>query len=410
MDPDASASIPSAPAPLDAVEMPKYIRTYASDVAIVERGGTPDLAPMNEASPTRDEMNTPPPGALRFGEAPDAAFEQASQERTDALERLRERARVLNLPTDREPAPPLPEAPPSSSDLHTYEGDLSARVRDSGASAASILAAQADAPRSASAATQDKGASARNWKPALAGVLVLLGIGGLYFGYAKYAARTGPVALAPVAQAPIFVDEREALSGTGSFLMLALSQAVGRPLPNGQVRLLYDPAATTSSESVFNELLLPAPDMLLRNIDAAGSMAGVVSVAGVQSPFFILEVASYGDTFAGMLSWEPSMLQSLARLFPPYPAATASAAATAATATSSVKGRTQPLQNPITPPPVDQGFIDQVVANHDARIYRDSTGKSVLIYGYWNQTTLVIARDEASFSAILGRLATSRSQ
>ena len=53
-------------------------------------------------------------------------------------------------------------------------------------------------------------------------------------------------------------------------------------------------------------------------------------------------------------------------------------------------------------------FFDEVVANHDVRIYRDAEGRSILLYGYWNQTTLVIARDPSAFAEILGRLATSR--
>jgi peptidoglycan hydrolase-like protein with peptidoglycan-binding domain len=63
-----------------------------------------------------------------------------------------------------------------------------------------------------------------------------------------------------------------------------------------------------------------------------------------------------------------------------------------------------------TPPAplVTIGFRDEVVANHDVRIYRDGEGRSVLLYGYWNQTTLVIARNPPSFTEILQRLATSR--
>ncbi|MDO8407723.1 MAG: hypothetical protein Q7S95_00600, partial [bacterium] len=141
-----------------------------------------------------------------------------------------------------------------------------------------------------------------------------------------------------------------------------------------------------------------------------GSMAGVVDIAGVQSPFFILSVTSYGDTFASMLTWEPAMLRNLSLLFPAYPPAMV---ANAVASTSSAASTTPPapaLVNSVTPPPRDQGFIDEVVANHDTRVYRDGEGRSVLIYGYWNQRTLVIARDEAAFTAILGRLATSRTR
>jgi hypothetical protein len=53
------------------------------------------------------------------------------------------------------------------------------------------------------------------------------------------------------------------------------------------------------------------------------------------------------------------------------------------------------------------GFRDEVVSNHDVRVYRDASNKSLIIYGYWDQKTLIIARDPAGFAEILARLATA---
>jgi hypothetical protein len=53
-------------------------------------------------------------------------------------------------------------------------------------------------------------------------------------------------------------------------------------------------------------------------------------------------------------------------------------------------------------------FVDEVIANHDARVYSDAGGE-VIVYGYWNQNTLVLARDTAAFTEIMSRLATSKS-
>ena len=137
-------------------------------------------------------------------------------------------------------------------------------------------------------------------------------------------------------------------------------------------------------------------------------MAGIVNVDGRQSPFFILSVATYSDTFAGMLSWERMMSRDLEKLFPPYPA---SVPATLAVSTSSPLVATSTVAAVIpTVPATIAAFHDEVVSNHDARIYRDAAGKSILLYGYWNQTTLVIARDPAALTEIFGRLATSRAQ
>ena len=380
MDPDVKVALDIEKA--EQLSPPKYIRTYAGDMATVQRGGISDLVPFVEAP----ILAVPPPYV------PPTSV-------------------IVPPPPPLPPPPPIVEARAEISPLHTYGDDFSARVTNPDVSVASILAAEADAERPVSAPSPARTSVVSRWKPILAGVLVIVGIAGLYVAYTKYVARTSPIVIFPAAPAPIFVDERETVSGTGSSLMLAFSQIIGRPLPDGQMRLIYDPNATTSNASIFNELKLPVQDILLRNIDAAGSMAGVVDIAGVQSPFFILSVTSYGDTFASMLTWEPAMLRNLSPLFPPYAQGFGGqAATTVATTTATTTISAPALTNIIAPPPRDQGFIDEVVANHDTRVYRDGAGRSVLMYGYWNQRTLVIARDEAAFTAILGRLATFRTR
>ena len=81
------------------------------------------------------------------------------------------------------------------------------------------------------------------------------------------------------------------------------------------------------------------------------------------------------------------MARSLVDLFPPY-------------ATSSVAQVTSALSD----------FQDESISNHDVRIYRDTAGRSILLYGYWNQSTLVVARDPSVFIEILERLATARTK
>jgi len=535
----------------------RYIRTYARDMAVVQKGGSPDLVPLREETSGPPEEGTSAAGlpsvpftpeqapvpvpetvsqaapvraaAVAPAETVVATYEQGLQEaalraernvpsspaaaswqhgeeeRETVINRLREKARSMGLPTDeipphgeptvihedivaphpappREslevpastpiqppasplsvpsyiastgipalpgepvpvapppPPPPEPQAPtpspftlapegaelPASAEvsppeaapptpftlvpqanepslLHTYTTDFSGQVGATHASASAILAAEADARTAAPLPVpQSTEAPPRGQRAVLvAAVLVVLGGGILYAAYAYYAAHTGPVALVLAPSVPIFVDERETVSGEGTPLLSAFSQSVGRPLPGGAVRLVYDPTATSTGASVFNRLALPAPGILLRNIKADGSMAGVVSAGGVQTPFFILSVTSYGDTFAGMLAWESSMIRTLEGLYPAYPAGSGSPTAPATLTAPAVT-------SVVAPPSARQGFADEVVSNHDTRVYRDSAGRSILIYGYWNQDTLVIARDEAAFAAVLSRLASAR--
>lgn len=294
-----------------------------------------------------------------------------------------------------------PDLVPLPSPLKTYSGDFSDHVKETNASTTTILAAEQDATPVIPTSGELKNNTAQHSSLSnifyiIAGIVLLIAGGfGAYFAYTRYLSGTEPVVLAPIVSAPIFVDEREEISGTGVALFQEIEQSIGHTLATDSVRLLYTMNATSTDNSIFSALQMPAPNILLRNINSSDSMAGVINIAGDQSPFFIISVASYGDTFSGMLSWEPLMLHDLGKLFSSFPVASTS------NATTTVASST---------PKVVAGFRDDVINNHDVRIYRDAENRSVLLYGYWNQTTLVIARDSDAFSEILRRLASSRAQ
>ena len=357
----------------------KYIRTFEGDMEILKKGGTPDLTPLD---------------------TPDAVPAAAPTPLVPAPPQI-SIADSISLPTA------APKAPPENP-LETYSGDFTDRVKETHASTATVLAAEQDAsPRAVP--TEPETASRMNMGYLIAGgVLVIAGIGGIYAAYVHYQTAAAPVAVAPVAPTPIFVNEREEVSGTGEQLIKAIQASVARPLAAGTVRLLTI-ASTTSSGNVFAALsAVSAPDVLVRNVSADGSMAGVININNVQSPFFVLSVVSYSDTFSGMLSWEPVMPLYLADLYPPTVVApeviTASTTATSTTSLNKVVTSSTTASGAPVPP----RFFDITIANHDARAYRDATGRIILVYGYWNTRTMVIARDIATFTELLGRLATAR--
>ncbi len=345
-------------------EQKKYIRTFGRDMEILQKGGTPDLAPFHKAQEAAPQPKPQPP---------------------------KEEIRSFPVPPPLE-APPRPtEIGRSPLPLKTYGGDFSTRMKETRASTATVLAAEQDSTFRPSAASPEQ-FSRSGLIFSIAGVLLLiLGAAGAYIAYTRYLSVSAPVVLTLSVKAPIFVDEREQIAGTGLALSRAIAESVAHPITQGAVRLLYTEGATTTS--IFSALQEPAPGSLLRNISAASSMAGVIRIKGSQSPFFILSITSFSNTFAGMLEWERVMPRDLAQFFPPY-ASGQTASSTTATST----------------PVAIAEWRDEVIANHDARVYRDTSGRSVLLYGYWDQATLVIARDPAAFTEILARLATSHTR
>jgi len=395
----------------------KYIRTFASDMAIVEKGGTPDLAPLVEPNPSPAERLMPSP----LVSAPIPVHIPIP---------------VTKVETPPPPAPlpppepkPEPEPEPAPTpkkfekplSLETYASDFSDRMKDTHASTATVLAAEQDAATQSPQTPQKS--SYHNLLSIFVGVLLLIAGGfGVYAAYLHNVNTSPPATLAPIVSSPIFVEDREQIAGTGPVLLEAIEKSVSRPLSSGTVRFLYTGNATdstsspqmTTHDSIFSALQFPAPDILLRNLNASGSMAGIINSNGIQSVFFILSVDSYGETFSGMLSWEGVMQRNLGILFPAYPISvptTSIATSTLATSTpKTAKKTTATTTATSSPPVVFVGFRDEVINNHDTRVYRDAERRSILIYGYWNQKTLVIARDPAAFTEILNRLASARTQ
>jgi hypothetical protein len=369
----------------------RYVRTLAGDIETVQKGGTPDLAPLGEEQSTAKERLIASSPLPPVGELTPNTQESSSPTSPEATQGT---------------APPgLPRMPLGPAPIKTYSQDFSEKVKETGATTATILAAEQDLGQQPSAAEEEPAQSKKNLMYIIAGsALVILGLGGAFFAYLQFGAVPVPIITQGVS-APIFVDERQEISGNGTALLQAIEQSVSHPLAPRTVRLLY---LASSTDSVFSLLPLSAPDILRRNVNGAGSMAGIVSAGGgsasggnTQSAFFILSVLAYRDTFAGMLSWEAAMPNNLSALFPAYPVPAVSTT-TVATTTGSQTSNASSGSLTST-----QGFHDEVVNNHDVRAYRDVQGRSVMLYGYWNQTTLVIARDPAAFTEILGRLATS---
>lgn len=442
----------------------KYIRTFAQDMEVVQKGGTPDLAPLTETGSVppispQQSVSAPVPPLSAVTNPPSSVKTPAKV--LDEMSAIAPSVRVSrddamrtygwDIQDQQHTAPPpvvpptaLPTTPPpvpepvvirplaseydakirdetlkrlhakvaaeqelikrapleTPAPLHTYREDFTDRVKNEQASTITVLAAEQDAAPAPMPQTEGESPKQKILLVIVGTVFIIMGAVGSYAAYTWYAASHTPVVLIPTISAPIAIDEQVEISGEGPVLYQAIQQSVADPITHGLVRHLYSTNATTTGRSIFATAGIPAPDIVLRNIVGARSMAGIVFAAKSQSPFFVLSVASYNDTFAGMLSWESTMIRDLEVLYPSYPVDVALATTTDMTVTPKT------VATPISTP----SFRDETIANHDVRVYRDALGQSILIYGYWNQKTLVIARDSQAFTEILRRLASANPQ
>lgn len=332
-------------------------------------------------------------------------------------------------PVIRTPAPevlpvPKPVVPEGPSPLHTYSSDFSDRIDTNKASTFSVLAAQSDSETTPVNKMDEKkdSPSRRNILIIASGFLLLIIAGGASYAAYRYVAQKTYVPFIQTVPSLIFADERVPLSSEGRELQNALVSSLSTPLPSGKVRIFYlTQASSTPARGAFTVTLpggallgalqLPAPDILLRNI-APESTIGAVSAGTETRAFFILRVLSYERTFAGMLSWEPTMAESLAIFYPSYELPPPPPP-TIATTTIIVKGKrvvatttTQASVRTYTAP----RFVDEIASNHNVRALKDMNGKTILLYGYKEKDTLLITRDEAAFAELINRLSATKQQ
>lgn len=315
----------------------------------------------------------------------------------------------------RAPATP-PSVPTDASErFHSYSTDFKDNVSKTGASTFSVLAAEQDAVRSAESPTPQK-RTGHGLFPVIAGMLLLAGAGGaLYAGYLYLGARTVVPTITLSVPSLIFADEYIQIEGRGVELQRALALVADRPITTGTAVVTYIAQPATGETGVIagapapggylvQALDLPAPDLLLRN-STQDSTVGVLREGGETRAFFVLRVSSYERTFAGMLTWEPLMMRDMGLLYPLYPeVATEESVVDLSATTTNATASSTPHTS--TPPAVSRGrFDDAIVANRDVRILRDTRGRSLLLYGYADKETLIIARNEAAFAALITRLA-----
>lgn len=409
------APVPTTPAPPPPAKIiPKAPTTEESREAVLERLRTKAA-----------EKTPPAPVAPAPVPAPPAP--STAETREEVLKRLQNNAvpkaapiapvtpppAPVVPPAPPRPVPPVgippvakkPEAVPPPATVHTYKSDFSEKAKTEHATPISILAAEQNARGSALQPRPLK-TPKKNYVPMIAGAVALLVAGGasIYFSILFVTGRP-PIIVPPSVPSLIFADVQRELKGTGFELQQGLSELTNENLPEGGVAVAYVTYASTTGKNttvmlpaeggaLISGMGLSAPEILLRNVEAQ-STVGVVRADAETHPFFMFRVASYERTFAGMLQWETTIARDLSRFYPEYP--------------EEVPFGTSTASSTISTPRMPRVFIDAVIDNHDVRVLKDEQGRQLILYGYRDKETLIIARSEKAFSELLARLSSTRS-
>jgi len=156
------------------------------------------------------------------------------------------------------------------------------------------------------------------------------------------------------------IDNRKSFSSPiNSILYINLEKSIG----------------VIAEKESFLSLLTPSMPSALARTFSKQYMLGIYSF-DTNEPFIILKTEDYPASFAGMLRWEPLILNDLGDVF--------SVVKSTSTTTEAV-------------------FIDKELKNKDLRILKDPEGRTILLYSFIDKNTLLITRNESIFSAILAK-------
>ena len=108
-------------------------------------------------------------------------------------------------------------------------------------------------------------------------------------------------------------------------------------------------------------------------------------VLNVNQPFLVFKTNYYQNTYAGMLSWENTLMEDIGSIFTPPEVAVV------AETSDQVLGR-------------NKNFEDIVVKNRDTRALRNQDGKIIFLYSFPDKNTLVLTTNADTLEKISTRL------
>ena len=357
--------------------------------------------PKEELAPARDPRLQERESQI-ISETTDFVIENSASSPTNNLspdiDTLLERQAPVQEPT---PAvvPPTPEPAhvPVPSPIHTYKSDFAERVKVQSASPFSVMAAEMDATKKPTASIP---APDSDRKATLIGVGLLVLALMIAVGAYWFSTRTQFVPIIADVPSLIVADEKYELKSTTDDALQAEVSGLRPQSFSKNVILLYTNLSTTTAlgdtytvtggKSTFNALGFVAPDILVRNIGDKTTL-GLARSQGLYYPFFVLDVTHFERTFAGMLDFEPSIQRELSFAYPLQEVSL-----------TNERGVTERIL--IEPA---SRFVDEVVSSHDVRVLYDVQGKIIMLWGYKDKQTLIIARDKESFGEVLSRIRTT---
>ena len=283
--------------------------------------------------------------------------------------------------------------------IRTYQGDIADALRDQKESVFSIrraeLKKQGDGNEFASRKTpeqeQERKSRVKLWF-LLIGILVLLVVGGLgvWYSYTSYKTKSALPTPIIIPNRFIAVETSVDMNVAGldrDTFIPAFSLEKSASIKHNAVEQIQLKQGTSTdariitTEEFLNILNTKAPGALVRAFDPLfmiGLIGDTTEASSTPHTFVLIKLDSYDNAFAGMLSWETDMQNDLLPLF------------TNSETISSLSATTT--------------FQDITTQNKNARAVKDANGKTIFLYSFLGNNTLILTDNETDLNALVARL------
>lgn len=222
---------------------------------------------------------------------------------------------------------------------------------------------------------------------AAVGAVVLGGIGIGVFFFSKNAEQepaAGPRGNKAPETRALVLQGKERRAGVLNVIQAGIA-AVSVPQNEMRTVPVRRGEATLSTSELFTLLETGAPPALVRALGETFTL-GIHGFQGGQ-PFLLFTVSSYDHAFAGMLLWEPRLIDDVGPLFG------ISSREILADVGSTT---TEALQNTIA-------IKDVIIKNKDARAAFNPSGSIVFLYSFTDKRTLIFTTSEDTLKALISK-------
>ncbi|MFA7192215.1 MAG: hypothetical protein WC089_02885 [Candidatus Paceibacterota bacterium] len=281
--------------------------------------------------------------------------------------------------------------PTKIQNIHTYSSDMADAVREQEATVIKIALAEKERKDREKYVEENKNNFSSNIFYVIGGVvLIVSSIWATSYFIQKGKEASSIAVKKTTVDTLIKTDEQMMLDVTSitnkQDLINAIKTEKLKEIKIGNIKsiVLYTNTETgvkmLTTTDLLERLSINVPGALARSLHES-FMLGVHQIGGERNLFLVLSTNDYNSSFAGMLSWEPTILSSMFSLF-------------SVNVSSSLEGVFE------TP------WGDKIILNKDSRVLSLPDGTELLSYMFIDKNKLILTDKEETIKEVIQRLVT----